>query len=131
DSIAGGGRFDKTVGKYLTHGIPAVGISFGLERVCQLAKIKVESLPKVLLISISQEAETIRLAKKLRKSGVSCSIEFGKVGKAMEYANALKIPYVVFVGEEEVGKKKYKLKNMESGKEEMVTEEKLVGKLGK
>jgi histidyl-tRNA synthetase len=83
------------------------------------------------LISISQEAEVIKLVQKMRKAGVSCSIEFGKIGKGMEYANALKIPYVIFVGEEEVGKKKYKLKNMETGKEEFLSEKQLIKKFGK
>ncbi|MFH1289926.1 MAG: histidine--tRNA ligase [Nanoarchaeota archaeon] len=131
DSIAGGGRYDKSIGKYLGRDIPAVGISFGLERLTGLAKVETKAFPKALLISISQDLATVKLAKQLRKADVSCSIEFGKIGKGMEYANALGIRYVVFVGEEEVGKKKYKLKNMETGKEELVSEKMLVKKLGK
>ena len=128
-SIAGGGRYDKTVGKYLTNNLPAVGISFGLERVTELASINVESIPNVLLISISQDTPTIKLAQKLRKSNISCSIEFGKPSKALEYANSLKIPNVIFIGEEEIGKKKFKLKNMSSGKEILMSEKQLINKL--
>jgi len=43
----------------------------------------------------------------------------------------MKIPYVVFLGESEVGSKKYKLKNMETGKEELLSESGLIKKLGK
>ncbi|MBU0977447.1 MAG: histidine--tRNA ligase family protein, partial [Nanoarchaeota archaeon] len=45
DSIAGGGRYDKSVGKYMGREIPATGISFGLERVTELAQVKSDSLP--------------------------------------------------------------------------------------
>ncbi len=125
-SIAAGGRYDKTVGKYLFRDIPAVGCSFGLERVTEIANIKIESPTKALLISISQDSETIKLSKKLRKSLISCAVNFDKPGKAMEYANAMTIPHVIFVGEEEISKKKYKLKNMQSGKESFLTENQLI-----
>lgn len=131
DSVAGGGRYDKTVGKYLPNDIAAVGISFGLERLTELADVKVSKSPRALLISISQEGVAVKLAGVLRRAGISCSVEFGKPGKALEYANSLGIPFVVFIGQEEVGKKKFKLKNMGSGKEVLVTEEKLVKLLKK
>ncbi|MFH1801902.1 MAG: histidine--tRNA ligase [archaeon] len=131
DSIAGGGRYDKSVGKYSNREIPAVGISFGLERVTELANVKVDDFPKVLILSIDQDLAAIKLAGKLRKLGVSCGIDFRKIGKGMDYANAMKIPYVIFLGESEVEGKKYKLKNMESGKEEVLTEAALGKKLRK
>ena len=68
DSIGGGGRYDKSVGRYLNKEIPAVGISFGLERLCSLAKIKIEQTPKAILISFNQDKETIKLAQVLRKA---------------------------------------------------------------
>jgi histidyl-tRNA synthetase len=42
---------------------------------------------------------------------------YGKPSKALDYANAYKINKVIFVGEKEVKKKKFKIKDMESGKE--------------
>lgn len=131
DSVAGGGRYDKTVGKYLGRDIPAVGVSFGLERVTELANVKVDALPRVLILSIEQDLAAMKLAGKLRKRGISCGIDFRKVGKGMDYANAMKVPWVLFLGESEVESKKYKLKNMESGKEEFLTENALIKKLGK
>lgn len=128
-SIAAGGRYDKTVGKYLWKDIPAVGISFGLERLTEAARVNEETYPKVEIISISQDFEAIKLARKLRKEGISCIVEFEKIGKALEYADAWKIPFVIFVGEEEVGKKKYKLKEMKSGNESLLSEAQLIKKL--
>ncbi len=33
-AVAGGGRYDNMVGKFLGHQVPAVGFSIGFERVC-------------------------------------------------------------------------------------------------
>jgi histidyl-tRNA synthetase len=128
-SIAAGGRYDKVVGKYLGREVPAVGISFGLERITELADIEVPKTPVVQIISIGQDSECNKLIRKLRKEGIRCIINNDKVGKALEYANATDIPYVLLVGSEEIAKKKYKLKNMKSGNEEMLTDKQLIKKL--
>ncbi|MDP4039591.1 MAG: histidine--tRNA ligase [Candidatus Pacearchaeota archaeon] len=130
DSIAAGGRYDKTAGKYLNREIPAVGISFGLERLTNLAKVKTEKT-KAILVSLNKNKESISLAKKLRKNNISCEISFGKPGKALEYANSLEIPYAIFIGEEEITKKKFKIKNMQSGEESLLTEKTIISKLKK
>ncbi len=129
-TIAAGGRYDDTVGKYVNNKIPAVGISFGLERLTKLAKINVENT-KTILISINQDKETISLGKKLRKAGISCSIFFGKPGKALDFANAQEIPYSIFIGQEEIKNKKLKLKEMSSGEEKQLTEKQIINKLKK
>jgi histidyl-tRNA synthetase len=129
DSVAGGGRYDKVVGRYLIKDVPAAGISFGLERLTELGKVQIEILPTVLVLSISQDAAATKLSKKLRAKGISCMVDFSKLTKALEYANAREIPFVVFVGQEEIGKKKFKLRNMKTGKEELLNEIQLIKKL--
>ena len=108
-------------GSYLVNGIQSTGISFGLDRLELLAKIKLDN-SNVLVISLNQDKRAIKLADKMRKIGVACSIMFGKPGKALEYANSYKIPFVVFIGKEEVKKGKIKLRNMRTGKEKLVSE---------
>jgi len=127
-SIAGGGRYDKMVGKYLTKDIPAVGISFGLERLSSLTKINPRPV-KAALISIEKDKETIKLSKQLRKENISCITLFNKTGKAMDYANSYKIPYVIFIGAKEVETKKFKLRDMKQGQESSLTEKQLIKKL--
>jgi histidyl-tRNA synthetase len=100
-----------------------------LERITELADIEVPKTPVVQIISIGQDSECNKLIRKLRKEGISCIINNDKVGKALEYANATDIPYVLLVGSEEIAKKKYKLKNMKSGNEEMLTDKQLIKKL--
>jgi histidyl-tRNA synthetase len=115
-------------GSYLVNGIQSTGISAGLERLNQLAKIELKN-NRVLIISIGQDKEAIKLAEKLRKNNISTSIMYGKVSKALEYANAYNIKYVIFIGEEEIKKKKLLLKNMKTGKESMISEKELEEKL--
>ena len=131
-SIAGGGRYDKTVGKMSNRVIPAVGISFSIESLmglCEEAITKIDAIPQALIISFNQEEEAIKLAKKLRKNEVSCSITEGQPSKALDFANSQKIPYIVFLGEEEISKEKYKLKDMSSGEEKLLSEKQLLSKL--
>ena len=130
-TIAAGGRYDKSAGKFVGKEIPAVGISFGLERVTEEARIKVGQIPKLIIISLNKDKESISLAKKLRKEGASCQIFFERAGKALEYANALLISHAIFIGKEEVEKKKFKLKDMKSGDEKYLTEKQLLKMFGK
>ena len=108
-SIAGGGRFN-------INNLPSVGISFGLDRLAELAKnIEIEKT-KCLVLSIGKDKEAVELANRLRSVGISCSLMYGKPTKALEYANSYGIGFVIFVGEEEVKNKKFKLKDMKTGK---------------
>jgi histidyl-tRNA synthetase len=127
-SLAGGGRYDRSVGKYLGKEMPAVGISFGFERVVQLASIKTETT-KVIIISLKQDNETLKLTRKLREANISCIPAFEKVGKALEYANSLQIPFAIFIGEDEIKKGKYKLRDMQSGEEIFASEKQILKEL--
>ena len=112
ETIVGGGayEFNKT---------QCTGISFGLERLSSLAKIKTEQ-EKYLIVSLNKDKETIKLANKLRKNKI-VSIFYGKPSKALDYANSYDYNKVIFVGEKEVKNKKFKIKDMKSGKEEILT----------
>lgn len=117
-------------GSYLVNGIQATGISFGIERLSKLANIEIEDTG-VLIISIGQDEKAVKLAEKLRDNDISCSVFYGKLTKALEYANSKKIRFVIFIGKEEVRKKKYKLRDMLNGKEVFVNEKELIKKLAK
>ena len=65
----------------------------------------------------------------VRKNKISISIQSGKPSRSLDYANTLSIPYVIFLGEKEIEQKKFKLKNMKSGNESMLSEKQLANKL--
>jgi histidyl-tRNA synthetase len=114
-------------GSYIINGIQATGFAFGLERLSQLAKISLNE-NRAIIININQDKKSIDLAEKLRKSGIPVSIS-DKISKGLEYANSYGYNSVIFVGEEEVKKKKFKLKDMKTGNEEFLDEKELIEKL--
>lgn len=130
-SIAGGGRYDNLVGKFLQKNLPAVGISIGLDRAAEIADISAKPATTALIISINKDTHMIKLAKKLREQKISCITASGKPGKALDYANTLAIPYVIFIGDDEIEKNKLKLKDMKSGEEKLLVEKSVISILKK
>lgn len=128
-TITAGGRYDKMIQQFLgsPQEYPAVGISFGLDRIFLILesrlKAKEQSMQKTVtelfLIPINTEKHCQLLAEKFRDAGVKTEIDLMGRGpsKNLQYANSLGIPYVLFVGTDEIKKKKYKLKDMKTGKE--------------
>ena len=53
------------------------------------------------------------------------------ITKALNYANSLAIPFVIFLGKKELEKKKIKLRNMKTGKEQLLNEKQIIEKLRK
>ncbi|MDP2925653.1 MAG: ATP phosphoribosyltransferase regulatory subunit [Nanoarchaeota archaeon] len=111
-------------GSYLINGIQSTGFSFGLDRLELLAKLTTNK-NQVLIISLNQDKPAIELSEKIRSLKISSNVFFGKPSKALEYANSYQIPFVIFLGEDEIKKKKFKLKNLNSGKEKLIEEKDL------
>lgn len=136
-SLAGGGRWDKMIGGFLEteKEFPAVGIAFGLEPITetikQSQKETIQTPTQVFLIPIQTQKETMKIAQEFRNNNINTDLDItGRgISKNLNYANSLNIPYVIFVGEEELKKNKLKLKDMKSGKEEFLTQEQIIKKL--
>lgn len=106
-------------GSYFFNNIQCTGISFGLERLSLIAGVKKEK-EEFIVISLNKDEEAIKLARQLREKGKSCMIYYGKPSKALEYANAYSIQNAVFIGEKEIKSKKFKVKDLKSGKESIL-----------
>jgi len=116
ETICGGGSYE-------FNGVQCTGISLGLDRLSMLANFNF-SKNSVLIVSLNEDKQAIKIAGMLRKRGDSVSIFYGKPSKALEYANSWNIKQVIFVGAEEVKRKKFKVKDMITGKEKLLTLEK-------
>jgi len=132
-SVAGGGRYDKMIGSFLGKGdYPAVGISFGVDRIydayVEKNEIVQKTVTKVYIIPINTFKESLKIAEELRNENVNVDIDLLGKGpsKNLQYANSLGIPYVIFVGQQELKQGKVKLKDMNSGKEQLMSAEELV-----
>ena len=109
ETITGGGA-------YMFNDVQCTGISFGLERLMNFVKIKTED-EKTLIVSLNQDKEAIKLVQKFRKKNHVASMYYGKPSKALEYADSYNFQKVIFVGSKEVKAKKFKIKDMKTGKE--------------
>jgi histidyl-tRNA synthetase len=113
-------------GSYLIGGVQSTGFALGLEPISLLTKVEGDNV-KVQIISVGQDEKTIQIAEKLREEGIQVMTVLDKTpGKAIEYANSKGVEKVIFVGKEEVESKKFKVKDMKSGKESVVSESKLI-----
>ncbi len=136
-SVGGGGRYDNMIGGFSgNREIPAVGISFGLEPLTWAVsqkKTMVKSVTQLYVIPINTFSKSLKIVEKLRASGLNVDIDLNNrnISKNLNYANALGIPYVLFIGEDELKKKKVKLRDMKTGKEQFLSVEKVVSFLKK
>jgi len=107
-------------GSYLVNNIPSTGISCSIERLQAVSKI-MPNIEKVLVVSLDQDKQAIKIAQQLRAQGSNVTLFYGKPSKALEYANSYGIKQTIFVGAKEVQKKKIKIKDMKTGKEKFIT----------
>ena len=106
-SIAGGGRYDNMIGKFLGETVPAVGFSIGFERICTLLLDKGYQLPaqdKAVLVYNGEDdfAEVVRLARKLQERGMFVTmVKRGKkLGKQIDALVADGYNYMANAGED-------------------------------
>lgn len=125
-SIGGGGRYDDLIKNFGGLDTPAVGISFGVERILELIKEKtvLNYSAKVFVAPVSKEffKEALKFAQKIRALGVSAEIDLMErnISKNLYYASRKGIEFAIVLGEKEFKEKEFSLKNMRTGKEEKI-----------
>lgn len=140
-SICGGGRYDDLTALFGLKGMSGVGISFGADRIfdvlteLNLFPESVSSTAKVLFINFgdTEQAYCMKVAKKLRKRGVSCEVypSSAKMQKQMKYADNKGFKYVVLLGSKEIEEEMYTYKDMDTGTQNRATLNELITLLSK
>lgn len=137
-SICGGGRYDDLTGIFGMKNLSGVGISFGADRIydvieeLSLFPAFNEETTKVLLINFGvEENKCLQILQQLRKEGINSELypDAAKLQKQMKYADGKGIPFVMFMGEEELNSGNYQLKNLSSGDQVKETLEEIIAKL--
>ena len=80
---------------------------------------QINSPEDVKKLTLKQKQE---LANEIRNLGFNVEIEMNnrKLKKSIDYANKEKIPYVIVLGEDEVNRKSFNIKNMFSGEQKEI-----------
>ena len=126
-SICSGGRFDNLAEYYTDKKLPGVGISIGLTRLFFVLEDQgylndqLNTAPAdVLILPMTEDlSAAIALATQLRNAGVRTQLygEQKKFKQKMSYADKLGVPYVIFLGEEEISSGVAAVKNMRTGEQ--------------
>ena len=140
-SLSGGGRYDKLTDGFGLKNMSGAGISFGLDRIADVLEER-NLWPKNLLettqvlitqIDSSSLQDIFAIAAELRKKNIRTEVypEAKKLKKQLEYANKQNIPFVITIGEEEKALGKFSLKDMTSGRQEILSFEALINQIQK
>ena len=130
-SICSGGRYDNLAEYYTERQLPGVGISIGVTRlfyVLQEQKLLNDNLntapAEVLILPMTQDLSAAAQAATFFRG---CEIrtqlytEQKKFKAKMGYADKLGIPFVAFLGEDEIAQEKISLKNMQTGEQQLLS----------
>jgi histidyl-tRNA synthetase len=130
NAILGGGRYDDMMKDFGGPDICGIGFAMGIERALAAAEITVPARRALYLATLGEEAGKagLELARFFRESGVECLVEFKDRGMKAHFgrANKLKAAWVLIVGEDELKKGRFGLKDMAIGGQVDGTREELL-----
>ena len=121
-AVCGGGRYDGLVEMLGGTPTPAVGWAMGVERLFELIK-KVEPKKLDYFVVSKFPKEALKLCQKLRRKGLSCDFDMQNRKFAKQLEKAAKIAnYAIIIGEEELEKGFYTVKDLSCGTQEQRSE---------
>lgn len=144
-TIAAGGRYDTMVGRFSTHErVPAVGASFGIDRLIMILAEKIEeTLEPTYDLYVASAGkwgdsdalvERTKLICELRRAGFSVTgstTENPRFGTQLQEVFKRKIPLMLVLGQREVDSGVVKLKEIEKKTEITVARDEVVAMVAK
>jgi histidyl-tRNA synthetase len=118
-----------------------LGISFGLDRIYDVME-ELQLFPetlqgtttRILICAMDQPTQSycISILKQLRDAGIAAELypDLKKLGKQLDYANALHIPFAIIVGENEIKSGSLVLKNLSEGTQQELSIQQIITHVG-
>ncbi len=130
NAICGGGRYDDMMKEFGGPDLCGIGFAMGMERLLSAAEFAPEKR-RILYIAYLGEAAkkaAMKLSRLFRGAGIECLLEYRDKGlKAhMGRASKLEAAWVLIIGDDELAKGRYPLKNMNSGAQIEGTPEEII-----
>lgn len=134
-SLGGGGRYNRLIESLGGEATPAIGFGLGLDRIVlemKRTQVKPYQEPKarVFLAQLGDMAKkkSLRLFSELEKNGILIAESFGRgsLKSQLRVANRLGVEVTIIIGQKEALDETAIVKDMVSGTQETVTQEKLV-----
>lgn len=134
-SLGGGGRYDRLVQALGGEATPAIGFGLGLDRIIlemKRTQVKpyVEPKPRVFLAQLGDMAKkkSLRLFSDLEKNGILIAESFGRgtLKSQLRVAHRIGVEVTIIIGQKEALDGTAIVKDMVSGTQETVMQDKLV-----
>lgn len=128
-SVCSGGRYEDLASNFTKQKLPGIGMSIGLTRLfyqlsqAGLINIESENYCDVLIVPMEKTNKfSMEILEELRDNKIKAQIYFekAKFKKIFNYADKQQIKYVIVAGEEEFEDKKFSLKNMKTGEQNVI-----------
>ena len=126
-SVCSGGRYDNLAEYYTDKQLPGVGISIGLTRLFYVLNeqgmlntaLNIAPADALVIPMTEDMSHAIALSTRLRGEGIRVQLytEQKKFKAKMNYADKIGVPYVIFVGEDEVKENVVACKDMVTGEQ--------------
>jgi histidyl-tRNA synthetase len=126
-TICGGGRYDGLIQQLGGRPTPGIGFGSGIERLALNLKrsgvpVPDDPKPQYLVVNVGEGARlpAVQLASLIRRAGVGAVLGNGSraLRGQMRQANALGIPYVVVLGDDEIQRGEVMVRNMGDSSQE-------------
>ena len=142
-SISGGGRYDNLIGMFSGKQIPAVGVSIGIERIFNILEKHYKNddslrstYTEVLVCAAGKNLtkERFKIVNELWNNGINAEILYNenpRMDKQLDYGLNNKIPFLIFIGENELKENKVKIKCLANSQELTVDRDKMVEEIMK
>jgi histidyl-tRNA synthetase len=126
-SVAGGGRYDGLVARFMGQQVPATGFSIGVSRLLAaltaLGKVDTKALSGPVIVTVFERERLVdyqRMTQVLRGAGIRAELYLGNprnVGNQIKYADRRNAPCVVIQGPDEKAKGQITVKDLAIGAE--------------
>lgn len=138
-SLGGGGRYDNLIGMFGSQKIPAVGMAFGFDRVCEVMD-EMGLFPTdltttqvlVTIFSAELKENSVKAASLLREKGINAEIWLdpdSKLDKQLKYADLRGVAYCIIIGPDEASSGNVTLKDLKNKTQESLSLDQVIQKL--
>ncbi len=138
-SVSGGGRYDNLTGVFGMQGVSGVGISFGVDRLCdameelQLFQEETQISSRILLCHFDEACMrfALNIVQALREKRIAAEVypDVVKLKKQLEYAHRKNIPFAIVIGPDEIESGALTFKNMKTGEQLSLSLQEILSKL--
>ncbi|MDA9558382.1 histidine--tRNA ligase [Alphaproteobacteria bacterium] len=128
-AVLAGGSYDNLVKDLGGPTLAGIGWAAGVERLIDLIEFRKKIIENILILPMDEEL--IGYAYKAREvlfnKKIKSEVYFvNNLKKAFKYANKIQASYAIIIGKDEIKKSLYSIKNLVTGKQELIDQNKLL-----